>query len=298
MNRNNGLNMRNFIDILANSISLIEGDEAVNIRDLFVEESQIKSNYEVEDPITHKKSYEYNTEDINDESISGLESMIRYIKSHSKSINKNIQNYEDTTNIIVKKDNHISNNYLLNNETSINNKSVIYHLIKNHYSHYSGEDIFNLNIKNNHKVINNFNNEDTVNFNIKKHNNTTINNYENKTVHNISHEDNVIYNTIVNNYKNIIINLINNEDTVNFNIKKHNNTTVNNYENKTVHNISHEDNVNYNTTVNNSNKITNMINNEDAVNINIKKQNNTQKLIQLIMRIPLILTLKNITIPL
>ena len=193
MNRNNGLNMRNFIDILANSISLIDGDEAINIRDLFVEESQIKSNYEVEDPITHKKTYEYMTEDINDDNVSGLESMIRYIKSHSNSINKNIQNYEDTTNILVKKDNHISNNYLLNNETFINNQSVINHLIKKYYSHYSGEDIFNLNIKhNNHKVINNFINEDTVNFNIKKHNNTTINNYENKTVHNISHEDNVI----------------------------------------------------------------------------------------------------------
>ena len=83
MNRNNGLNMRNYIDILANSISLIDGDEAVNIRDLFVEETQIKSNHEVEDVNTHKKSYEYNTEDINDENISGLESMIRYIKSHS-----------------------------------------------------------------------------------------------------------------------------------------------------------------------------------------------------------------------
>ena len=55
MNRNNGLNMRNFIDILANSISLIDGDEVINIRDLFVEESQVKSNYEVEDTITHKK---------------------------------------------------------------------------------------------------------------------------------------------------------------------------------------------------------------------------------------------------
>ena len=54
MNRNNGLNMRNFIDILANSISLIDGDEAINIRDLFVEETQIKSNYEVEDPNTYK----------------------------------------------------------------------------------------------------------------------------------------------------------------------------------------------------------------------------------------------------
>ena len=57
MNRNNGLNMRNFIDILANSISLIDGDEVINIRDLFVEESQVKSNYEVEDTITHKKSH-------------------------------------------------------------------------------------------------------------------------------------------------------------------------------------------------------------------------------------------------
>ena len=111
MNRNNGLNMRNYIDILANSISLIDGDEAINIRDLFVEETQIKSNYEVEDPNTLIKSYEYITEDINDNNVSGLESMIRYIKSHSKSINKNIQNYEDTTNIIRKKDNHISNNY-------------------------------------------------------------------------------------------------------------------------------------------------------------------------------------------
>ena len=162
MNRNNGLNMRNYIEILANSISLIEGDEAVNIRDLFVEETQIKSNHEVEDVNTHKMSYEYNTEDINDENISGLESMIRYIKSHSKGINKNIQNYEDITNILVKKDNHISNNYLLNNETFINNQSVINHLIKRYYSHYSGEDIFNLNIKhNNHKVINNFINEDS-----------------------------------------------------------------------------------------------------------------------------------------
>ena len=126
---------------------------------MFVEETQIKSNYEVEDPITHKKSYEYNTEDINDENISGLESMIRYIKSHSSNISKNIQNYEDTTNIIVKKDNHISNNYLLNNDTLpwINNKSVINQFIENYYSHYSGEDLFNLTLRvkhNNLKVIN------------------------------------------------------------------------------------------------------------------------------------------------
>ena len=138
MNRNNGLNMRNFIYILANSISLIDDNEAINIRDLFVEETQVKSNHEVE------KSYEYNTEDINDENISGLESMIRYIKSHSSNISKNIQNYEDTTNIIVKKDNHVSKNYLSNNDTPllINNKSVVNQFIKNYYpqSHLSCED--------------------------------------------------------------------------------------------------------------------------------------------------------------
>ena len=94
-------------------ISLIEGDEAVNIRDLFVEETQIKSNHEV------GKSYEYNNEDINDENVSGLESMIRYCKSNFKDINspsviKN-QNYDDTLNISIKKDNHMSKNYLSNN---------------------------------------------------------------------------------------------------------------------------------------------------------------------------------------
>ena len=121
MNRNNGLNMRNYIDILANSISLIDGDEVINIRDLFVEVTKVKSNHEVEDVNTHKKSYEYNLEDINDDNVSGLESMIRYFKSHSPSISKIIQNYEDTTNITVKNDNRISKNYLTNIDTFLNN---------------------------------------------------------------------------------------------------------------------------------------------------------------------------------
>ena len=88
----------------------------------------------------------------------------------------------------------------------------------NHKIVIQNEDTINLNIrKQNNTKINTINNEDTINFNIKKHNNTTINNYENKTNHNITHEE-TVFNAITkpnhNSFKSY-----NFEDTVNLNNK-------------------------------------------------------------------------------
>ena len=74
----NSCNMTNLINVHANKISLVQGNEINDITDIFVENSQIKTA--TLRPDTSK--YEYNISDINNTNVSGLQSMIDYIKTY------------------------------------------------------------------------------------------------------------------------------------------------------------------------------------------------------------------------
>jgi hypothetical protein len=79
----NSFNMTNLINVQANAISLIEGNELKNIKDIFIDTSKIMSA--TLQPNTHK--YEFNPSVINNDNLPGLEGMIDYCKTHFKDIN-------------------------------------------------------------------------------------------------------------------------------------------------------------------------------------------------------------------
>ena len=70
--------MTNLINVHANTISLVQGNEINDITDIFVENQQIKTATLRSDT----KKYEYNIADINNTNVSGLQSMINYINTH------------------------------------------------------------------------------------------------------------------------------------------------------------------------------------------------------------------------
>ena len=78
--------MTNLINVHANRIGLVQGNEINDIIDIFVDNSQIKTETLRAD--TNK--YEYNNSDINNTNVSGLQSMINYINTQTKNatINK------------------------------------------------------------------------------------------------------------------------------------------------------------------------------------------------------------------
>ena len=75
--------MTNLINVQANRISLVQGNAINDITDIFVEDQQIKTATLRSD--TNK--YEYNIADINNTNVSGLQSMINYINTHSQNRN-------------------------------------------------------------------------------------------------------------------------------------------------------------------------------------------------------------------
>ena len=75
-----GANMRGIVDVVANTITLVEPTQVNNIRNIFIDNSRVKTATDT------NNIYDYNTTDISDFNVSGLSSMISYCKTHFKPI--------------------------------------------------------------------------------------------------------------------------------------------------------------------------------------------------------------------
>ena len=97
--RATGASLLNTVDINANNISVFDNKQSkyININKVYVHDSQI-----IEATQNENKKYEYPSEDINDNNISGLHSMINYINTHTGK-KPNYYFYEDNSNINIKK---------------------------------------------------------------------------------------------------------------------------------------------------------------------------------------------------
>ena len=78
--RATGASLLNTVDINANNISVFDNKQSkyININKVYVHDSQI-----IEATENENKKYEFPSEDINDNNISGLHSMINYINTHT-----------------------------------------------------------------------------------------------------------------------------------------------------------------------------------------------------------------------
>ena len=100
MNTNmSGASMTNITYILAHNISLIEKDEIHNIKDLCISSDRIKSSHEVVDEIAQTPRYEYDTNDISDNNVSGIQSMIDDINTHYITTDTNYITINDISNV-------------------------------------------------------------------------------------------------------------------------------------------------------------------------------------------------------
>ena len=98
-NRTTGASCKNTVDIIATSISLYDANgngHYTDINDVFVNQDQVI----VAEP-NEKGIFEFPDDQVNDNNVSGLQSMIEYIKTHSRQ-KPNIT-YEDNSLTIVKK---------------------------------------------------------------------------------------------------------------------------------------------------------------------------------------------------
>ena len=66
-----GANLRGVVDVIANSVSLVDQNEISEIRTLFVDNTRVKSATE------NNNVFEFNDSDINDTNIPGLQSIIK-----------------------------------------------------------------------------------------------------------------------------------------------------------------------------------------------------------------------------
>ncbi len=127
--RATGANLFNTVEINANNISLFDDEQRkyVNINQVYVHDSQI-----IEALPNDNNKFEYPIEDINDNNISGLHSMINYINTHTRK-KPNYYFYEDNFNINVKKKINKSSKKYLYDETNVYNKitDTITHIIRN-----------------------------------------------------------------------------------------------------------------------------------------------------------------------
>ena len=215
--RATGSTLTNTVDINANNINVFNNGlkQYQNINEIFVNNSQI-----IEASKNTNNVYEYPSEDITDENISGLKSMLDYINSHSK---KNVNYYyEDNNNIMYKKKINKSKKTLNLEDNNIYNK------ITNTITH----------------IIRNWNYEDNNSMYIRKH--------INRSKKYFTYDDNTTYNKVNkitknNTYKNYNI------SNINENFSHSKNIINNNITRKTIPNYIHEDNYYYfNKTVNGS----------------------------------------------
>lgn len=228
--RATGASLLNTVDINANNISVFDNKQSkyININEVYIHDSQI-----IEATPNENNKYEYPSEDINDNNISGLHSMINYINTHTGK-KPNYYFYEDNTNINIKKKINNSLKKYSFDESNIYNKitKTISHIIKNQ----TLEDNSSIYIKkstntskknyiyDDNSIINKINK--ITNSNIYKHysisnlqenilSNKTIinNNITRKTIPNFIQEDNYFY--FSKNYDTILTQILTSIDTLN-----------------------------------------------------------------------------------
>ena len=228
--RATGASLLNTVDINANNISVFDNKQSkyININEVYIHDSQI-----IEATPNENNKYEYPSEDINDNNISGLHSMINYINTHTGK-KPNYYFYEDNTNINIKKKINNSLKKYSFDESNIYNKitKTISHIIKNQ----TLEDNSSIYIKkstntskknyiyDDKSIINKINK--ITNSNIYKHysisnlqenilSNKTIinNNITRKTIPNFIQEDNYFY--FSKNYDTILTQILTSIDTLN-----------------------------------------------------------------------------------
>ena len=97
--RTTGASLTNSVDLNANNISVFDNTAGkyININDKYINTSEV-----IKATKNEQQKYEYPSDEITDTNISGLLSMINYIKTHSQNKAVNYY-YEDNTNIIIKK---------------------------------------------------------------------------------------------------------------------------------------------------------------------------------------------------
>ena len=96
-NRSSGPSCTNIVDLVATTISLVGNTGHYNdINDIFLHKDEVIT------AIQNGNKYEYPNESINDENVSGLQSMINYINTHMPKP-KAGYSYEDISITLIKK---------------------------------------------------------------------------------------------------------------------------------------------------------------------------------------------------
>ena len=129
MTNRNTTSLTNSIDIVANSIHLLdENNNGRNIYDLFIDASDVKIPIPKINPNDESTRYDYIESDVNNNNVAGLKGMIDYMSSNFKDISdKSNRNYiyEDNSQIIIKKHKKTTKKYLYHDENILNvNKSI------------------------------------------------------------------------------------------------------------------------------------------------------------------------------
>ena len=228
--RATGASLLNTVDINANNISVFDNKQSkyININKVYVHDSQI-----IEATQNENKKYEYPSEDINDNNISGLHSMINYINTHTGK-KPNYYFYEDNSNINIKKKINNSSKRYSYDESNIYNKitKTISHIMKNQTFEDNSSILVKKSINRSKKsyiydditILNKINK--ITNSNIYKHysisnlqenflsNKTNIiNNITRKTIPNFLQGDNYFY--FSKNYDSTLTQILNSIDTIN-----------------------------------------------------------------------------------
>lgn len=208
-NRTTGASCKNTVDVIATSISLYDPTDNghyTDLNDVFVNKTQVISAQPNESAV-----FEYPDDQINNQNVSGLQSMIDYIRTHKP---KPSFTYEDNSLTIVKKRVNASNKHFIfeDNQTlnkinkTINKTNKQYVFDDSH--HYTIKKNFNktkkqffyddnlfLNRTTNTTNNNSYKHYQTVttqdHYNMTKH--TTVNNRTTRIIPTYIYQDNCFY---------------------------------------------------------------------------------------------------------
>ena len=114
-NKSSGPSCSNIVDLVASSISLVDNTGHYNdINDIFLHQDEV---------ITANKignKYEYPAESINDENVSGLQSMINYINTHMPKPKAGYSYEDNSITLIKKKVNNSSKHFNFEDNLTLN----------------------------------------------------------------------------------------------------------------------------------------------------------------------------------